>query len=501
MNQKKVRVRFAPSPTGPLHIGGVRTALYNYLFAKQNGGDLILRIEDTDSQRFVPGAEDYIIEALTWLGIRFDEGVGFGGEHGPYRQSERREIYKQYVDQLLESGHAYIAFDTPEELADKRKEIPNFQYDASTRMQMRNSLTLSKEEVQALIADGQQYVVRVKIEPNEDVHVNDLIRGEVVINSSILDDKVLYKSADQLPTYHLANIVDDHLMEVTHVIRGEEWLPSAPLHVLLYRYLGWADTMPQFAHLALLLKPEGNGKLSKRDGDRLGFPVFPLEWHDPKTGEVSSGYRESGYLPEAVVNFLALLGWNPGNDQEIMSMDELIRMFDLHRCSKSGAKFDYEKGKWFNHQYIQMMDNREAAALFMPIVESHGVKAEPAYVEKVVGMMKNRATFIKDLWDLCSFFFIAPTEYDEKTRKKRWKEDSAAQLTELIEVLRTREPFDIEGTEEEVKAWIEKQRVSLGEYYECDTSGTGGRRKRPAYFRYYGGIGQRRIHPPDSASH
>ena len=325
MTQKKVRVRFAPSPTGPLHIGGVRTALYNYLFAKQHGGDFILRIEDTDSQRFVPGAEAYIIEALTWLNIRFDEGVSFGGDHGPYRQSERKAIYKQYVDQLLNDGLAYIAFDTPEELDVTRKEIANFQYDASTRMLMRNSLSLSAEEVQALIEAGHHYVVRVKIEPDEDIHVNDLIRGDVVINSSVLDDKVIYKSADQLPTYHLANIVDDHLMEISHVIRGEEWLPSAPLHVLLYRFLGWTETMPQFAHLSLLLKPEGNGKLSKRDGDRLGFPVFPLEWKDPKSGEISSGYRESGYLPEAVVNFLALLGWNPGNDKEVMSMDELDR--------------------------------------------------------------------------------------------------------------------------------------------------------------------------------
>lgn len=380
MTQRKVRVRFAPSPTGALHIGGVRTALYNYLFAKQNGGDMILRIEDTDSQRFVPGAEDYIIEALTWLGIKFDEGVSFGGNYGPYRQSERREIYKKYVDQLLNDGHAYIAFDTPAELEEKRKEIANFQYDASTRSQMRNSLTLSQEEVQSLIESGHQYVVRAKIEPNEDIHVNDLIRGEVVINSSILDDKVLYKSADQLPTYHLANIVDDHLMEVTHVIRGEEWLPSAPLHVLLYRFFGWEDTMPSFAHLSLLLKPEGNGKLSKRDGDRLGFPVFPLEWHDPKTGDVSSGYRE-WLLPQAVVNFLALLGWNPGNDQEVMSMDDLIRLFDLSRCSKSGAKFDYEKGRWFNHHYLLEKSNAEIADLFLPIVESHGIQTTHAYVE------------------------------------------------------------------------------------------------------------------------
>ena len=482
MTERKVRVRFAPSPTGALHIGGVRTALYNYLFAKQHGGDLILRIEDTDSQRFVPGAEAYIIEALTWLGIHFDEGVGFGGNYGPYRQSERRDIYKQYVDQLLASGHAYIAFDTPAELEAKRKEVNNFQYDASTRLQMRNSLTLSPEETQALIESGHQYVVRAKIEPNEDIHVNDLIRGEVVINSSILDDKVLYKSADQLPTYHLANIVDDHLMEVTHVIRGEEWLPSAPLHVLLYRFFGWEETMPAFAHLSLLLKPEGNGKLSKRDGDRLGFPVFPLEWHDPKTGDVSSGYRESGYLPEAVVNFLALLGWNPGNDQEVMSMEELILAFDLHHCSKSGAKFDYEKGKWFNHQYIQKRSNQEIAAMFQPILESHGIQADPAYVEKVVGMMKNRVNFVKELWETCSFFFVAPTEYDEKTRKKRWKEDSAAQLSEMMELLKVREPFDIEGTENEVKAWIESKGYHLGNIMNATRLALVGEGKGPHIF-------------------
>ena len=328
MDNRKVRVRFAPSPTGPLHIGGVRTALYNYLFARQHGGELIFRIEDTDSQRFVKAAEDYIIESFKWLGIQFDEGVSYGGDKGPYRQSERREIYKKYVDQLLEEGKAYIAFDTPEELQAKRAEIENFQYDAHTRHMMRNSLVMPADEVQALIESGAQYVVRFKIEPGEDVHVDDMIRGDVKINSSILDDKVLFKSADQLPTYHLANIVDDHLMEITHVIRGEEWLPSAPLHVLLYRAFGWADTMPRFAHLPLLLKPDGKGKLSKRDGDRLGFPVFPLEWHGDN-GEVAAGYRENGYLPEAVVNFLALLGWNPGGDQEILSMDDLIRLFDI----------------------------------------------------------------------------------------------------------------------------------------------------------------------------
>ena len=463
MSERKVRVRFAPSPTGPLHIGGVRTALYNYLFAKKHGGDFILRIEDTDSQRFVPGAEEYIIQSFEWLGLRFDEGVGFGGNYGPYRQSERKAIYRQYVDQLLDAGLAYIAFDTPEELEAKRSEIPNFQYDASTRGQMRNSLTLPNDEVQRLIDSGARYVVRIRIEPNEDIRVNDLIRGEVVINSSILDDKVLYKSADGLPTYHMANIVDDHLMEITHVIRGEEWISSAPLHVLLYRYLGWADTMPQFAHLPLLLKPEGGGKLSKRDGDRLGFPVFPLEWHDPKSGEKSSGYRESGYLPEAVINFLALLGWNPGNDIELMTLDEMVRLFDLTHCSKSGAKFDYEKGKWFNHRYIQLRSDRDIADMFRPVLESHGIKdADQAYVEKVVGLMKERVSFVPELWPLTYYFFVAPTAYDEKTRKKRWREDSAAQLTELIEVLRGREPFDVEGTEAYVKEWIAAKGYHLG---------------------------------------
>ena len=463
MTERKVRVRFAPSPTGPLHIGGVRTALYNYLFAKQHGGDMILRIEDTDSQRFVPGAEEYIIKAFQWLDIRFDEGVGYGGSYGPYRQSERKDIYIKYVHQLLDVGLAYFAFDTPEELEIKRKEMPNFQYDASTRMQMRNSLTLSPEAVRALMIAGNRYVVRIKIEPNEDIHVLDMIRGDVVVNSSIIDDKVIFKSVDNLPTYHLANIVDDRLMEITHVIRGEEWLSSAPLHVLLYRYLRWTDTMPAFAHLPLLLKPEGGGKLSKRDGDRLGFPVFPLEWHDPKSGETSCGYRESGYLPEAVINFLVLLGWNPGNDKELMTMDELITLFDLNHCSKSGAKFAYEKGKWFNHQYIQKRDNKDIAAMFIPVLESHGVKnVDFSYVEKIVGMMKERVTFVQELWEQTCYFFIAPTQYDEKTRQKRWKEDSAAQMTELIEALRVCETFDVEGTETYVKSWIEQMGYHLG---------------------------------------
>ena len=465
MSERKVRVRFAPSPTGALHIGGVRTALYNYLFARQHGGDLVFRIEDTDSNRFVPGAEEYILESFKWLGIKFDEGVSFGGNYGPYRQSERRDIYKKYVQVLLDNGKAYIAFDTPEELDAKRKEVNNFQYDASTRMTMRNSLTLPKEEVDKLIAEGKQYVVRFKIEPDEDVHVNDIIRGDVVINSSILDDKVLYKSADELPTYHLANIVDDHLMEISHVIRGEEWLPSAPLHVLLYRAFGWEDTMPQFAHLPLLLKPEGNGKLSKRDGDRLGFPVFPLEWHDPKTSEVSSGYRESGYLPEAVINFLALLGWNPGNDQEIMSLDELVKLFNLSHCSKAGAKFDYKKGIWFNHEYILRKPDEEIAELFKPVLEAHGVSVQnysDAYLTKVVSLVKSRVNFVKELWEQARFFFVAPDSYAEKDVKKRWTADTPRIMGELMDVLRGIEDFTSKPSEDIVIGWITEKGYHMG---------------------------------------
>ena len=463
MSDRKVRVRFAPSPTGALHIGGVRTALYNYLFARQHGGDLVFRIEDTDSNRFVPGAEEYIIESFRWLGIKFDEGVSFGGEHGPYRQSERRSIYKKYVEQLLAADKAYIAFDTPEQLEAKRAEIQNFQYDAHTRGEMTNSLTLPKEEVERRIADGEQYVVRFKVEPGIEVHIDDMIRGHVVIKSDILVDKVLYKSADELPTYHLANIVDDHLMEITHVIRGEEWLPSAPLHVLLYRAFGWEDTMPKFAHLPLLLKPEGKGKLSKRDGDRLGFPVFPLEWHDPKTGDVSSGYRESGYFPEAVVNFLALLGWNPGTEQELFTLDELVQAFDIHKCSKAGARFDYQKGIWFNHEYMLKKSNEEVANLFAPIVANNGVDESMERITKVVAMMKDRVNFVKELWPLCSFFFIAPTEYDEKTVKKRWKADSAKVMGELAEVLEGIDDFSVEGQEPVVMKWIEEKGYKLGD--------------------------------------
>jgi glutamyl-tRNA synthetase len=469
---RKVRVRFAPSPTGALHIGGVRTALFNYLFARQHGGEMLLRIEDTDSTRFVPGAEEYITESLAWLGIEIDEGIcqdapNGKGDHGPYRQSERREIYHQYVEQLLASGNAYIAFDTPEQLEAKRAEIANFQYDARTREQMVNSLTLSQEEVDARIAAGEKYVVRFKVEPNIDVHVHDLIRGEVVINSNILDDKVLYKSADDLPTYHLANIVDDHLMEISHVIRGEEWLPSAPLHVLLYKAFGWEDTMPQFAHLPLLLKPDGNGKLSKRDGDRLGFPVFPLEFHNQKDGSVSSGYREEGYYPEAVINFLALLGWHATGDQEMYTMQELIEQFSLERVSKSGAKFDYEKGKWFNHQYLQLRSNEELAEQFMPILASRLspnslIALSPDVVAKVIGLTKDRVNFVNELWEQVNFFFVAPTEYDEKSLKKRWKEDSPKHMTEMLALLEAHEDWSAEGLDNLIMPWIAEKEYGVG---------------------------------------
>lgn len=460
---RKVRVRFAPSPTGPLHIGGVRTALYNYIFARQNGGDMILRIEDTDSQRFVPGAEEYINEALAWLGIGIDEGVREGGAYGPYKQSERRDIYREHVKMLLDAGKAYIAFDTPAELEEARKETPNFQYDASTRGRMVNSLTLPEEEVKRRIADGEKYVVRFLIEPGREVKVNDLIRGEVTINSSILDDKVLYKSADDLPTYHLANIVDDHLMEVSHVIRGEEWLPSAPLHVLLYEAFGWADTMPQFVHLPLLLKPVGNGKLSKRDGDKLGFPVFPMDWKDPKTGEISSGYREKGYLPEAVVNFLALLGWNPGDDTEVMGIDELIRKFSFEHCSKAGAKFDFKKGLWFNHEYLMATPDDKLAELFMPIIEEKGVSGfTPEYVAKAVGMVKGRANLTGDLWEQGDFFFRAPEAYAEKDVRKRWNEETPRIMEELIGVLEGIDDMTSANAEKIVLGWIEEKGYHLG---------------------------------------
>lgn len=440
-----VRVRFAPSPTGPLHIGGVRTALYNYLFARQNGGKMILRIEDTDQGRFVPGAEQYIVEALQWLGIEFDEGVHIGGPYGPYRQSDRKPMYRQYAEQLIRDGWAYYAFDKPEALEAKRKEYEaekkTFQYDCNTRGEMENSLSLGMEEAERRIAAGAPYVVRFKFPDNIDITVHDMIRGDVTMNSRLLDDKVLFKS-DGMPTYHLANIVDDHTMEITHVIRGEEWLPSAPLHVMLYKAFGWQA--PGFAHLPLLLKPEGNGKLSKRDGDRLGFPVFPLEWHDPKSGEISSGYREQGYLPQAVVNMLALMGWNPGTEQEIMSMDELIKLFNIGHISKNGAKFNLDKAKWFQHEYFQMLSDEEVAAMLEEESGKRNVesgKFPHEYYVKVAGMMKERITFPKELWDTCCYLFEAPTEYNEKDVAKRWTEDMHIHMQKVIDILNT-VPFE-----------------------------------------------------------
>ena len=460
-----VRVRFAPSPTGPLHIGGVRTALYNYLFARQNGGKMILRIEDTDSQRFVPGAEEYINESLAWLGINIDEGVREGGPYGPYKQSERRDIYRKHVKTLMDAGKVYLAFDTPAELEARRSSTSNFQYDASTRLSMRNSLSLPEEEVQRLLDEGAQYVVRFKVEPGRDVEVNDLIRGKVVIKSDILDDKVLYKSADDLPTYHLANIVDDHLMKISHVIRGEEWLPSAPLHVLLYEAFGWTDTMPKFVHLPLLLKPDGKGKLSKRDGDRLGFPVFPLEWHDPKSGDISSGYRESGYLPQAVVNFLALLGWNPGDDTEVMPMEELISKFSFDHCSKAGAKFAFEKGKWFNHMYLQNTDNLTLAQILRPVLYTNGVETSilsDEYISSIINLVKGRINFVNDLWDQTRFFFMAPTEYAPKDIKKRWSTETPRIMEELIVLLQSTTDFSSASAEPVVINWITDHGYHMG---------------------------------------
>ena len=463
---KKIRVRFAPSPTGPLHIGGVRTALYNYLFARQNGGDMILRIEDTDQTRFVPGAEEYIIEALEWLGIKFDEGVHIGGNYGPYRQSDRKPLYRQYADQLLRDGWAYYAFDKPEALDAKRKEYEaqkkTFQYDCNTRSGMENSLSLSAEEVQQRLDSGEPYVVRFKFPENIDITVHDLIRGDVTMNSRLLDDKVLFKS-DGMPTYHLANIVDDHLMEVSHVIRGEEWLPSAPLHVMLYKAFGWEDTMPQFAHLPLLLKPDGNGKLSKRDGDRLGFPVFPLDWKNPQTGETASGYREQGYLPEAVVNMLALLGWNPGNDQELMTMDELIRLFSIEHISKSGAKFNVEKAKWFNHEYLQKCSDERLVDMFQPQLKEHGVDAPRDYVVRVVGMMKERLNFPQELWDQTHYFFVAPTQYDPKAVSKRWKPGMTRHMAKVIEILNT-VPFEYDAIHKALlEDYIKGNELNMGQ--------------------------------------
>lgn len=458
----RVRVRFAPSPTGPLHIGGVRTALFNYLFAKKNNGDFLLRIEDTDQNRYVPGAEKYIVESLEWLNIPFDEGPGKEGNTGPYRQSERKEIYREYADQLIKSGHAYYAFDTPEELDNQRKETEKkgetFIYNWSNRMNLKNSLVLSEEETRKKLEAGENYVIRFKSPENEILTMNDIIRDEITVNTNILDDKVLFKS-DGMPTYHLANIVDDHLMEISHVIRGEEWLPSLPLHILLYRSFGWEA--PQFAHLPLILKPTGSGKLSKRDGDKMGFPVFPLEWKSAE-GEISAGYREDGYIPEAVINMLALLGWNPGTEQEIFSLKELIEIFDLNRVQKGGAKFNPEKTKWFQNQYFQKLDDSQIAIQFKKYLENKGVSSE-VNIDTVVQLLKERATFISDLWEQGSFFFETPESYDEKAFKKAVKPEIKDFLNKVKQLLENTDDYSSENLTTLIKGWITSEKIGFGQ--------------------------------------
>ncbi len=459
--QKKVRVRFAPSPTGALHIGGVRTALYNYIFAKQQGGDMLLRIEDTDQARLVPGAEDYILEALAWIGIQTDEGVVQGGSHSPYRQSERKEIYQQHIAQLVEAGHAYYAFDTPEELEAMREKqkaagVATPQYNAIARTTMKNSLTLPPEEVKARIEGGEPYVVRLKVPRKEEIRLNDMIRGWVMVHSSTLDDKVLLKS-DGMPTYHLANVVDDHLMGITHVIRGEEWLPSAPTHVLLYQFFGWEDTMPQFAHLPLLLKPEGNGKLSKRDSQKHGFPIFPITWQD-EDGTTLKGFREAGYLPDALTNFLVFLGWNPGTEQELFTLDELIKAFSIERIHKAGVKFDIEKAQWYNQQYIKTKPDEELTVYLLPQLEKEGIKADKEKVAKVCGLLKERVTFTTDFWEQGQYFFEAPTEYAQEVAQKKWTEEAAKALSAYKKALQNA-PESLNA--EQAKAILEETLESL----------------------------------------
>lgn len=464
MMTNQVRVRFAPSPTGPLHIGGVRTALYNYLFARHMGGKMILRIEDTDQNRYVPGAENYIIESLNWAGIQFDEGVHVGGPYAPYRQSDRKDIYRKYADELISSGHAYYGFDSAEELDARRKEAEKaklvFTYDASVRMGMKNSLSLSHEETHQRLHSGEPYVIRFRIPENETLIFHDLIRGEISVNTATLDDKVLFKS-DGMPTYHLANIVDDHLMDISHVIRGEEWLPSLPLHILLYRSFGWQP--PLFAHLPLILKPEGTGKLSKRDGDRLGFPVFPLQWQDPFTKEVSSGYRESGYFPETMVNMMALLGWNPGTEKEIFSMEELIEEFSIDRVGKSGSRFDPGKIKWFNHQYLVAKPVAQLTALFREILKSKGIEADDDFIDKIVELVKDRSDFVSNFWEQSSFFFQPPQTYDTDIVKKKWKEDTPGLLKAFGDLLPSLSDFRAENIKALAETFVLEKNTGLGQ--------------------------------------
>ncbi len=461
----RVRVRFAPSPTGPLHIGGVRTALFNYLFARQQGGTMILRIEDTDQARFVPGAEDYIIESLKWVGIEFDEGTHVGGPYTPYRQSDRKEMYRQYADMLLEKEHAYYAFDTTEELDAMRDKLKAGgmapQYDAVSRMSMKNSLTLPEDEVKRKLEAGEPYVIRIKLPRKEEVRFHDLIRGWVVVQTSAMDDKVLFKS-DGMPTYHLANVVDDYTMKISHVIRGEEWLPSAPLHVMLYKFFGWEDVMPQFAHLPLILKPDGNGKLSKRDGDRLGFPVFPLNWTDPASGEMSSGYRDRGYEPEGVMNMLALLGWHPSDNREIFSKDELIELFSIEKISKNGAKFDPEKAKWFNHQHLMLKENEAIAESILKEAADKGYSTDLAYLTKVVALIKEKVTFKNEIIDKASFFFKAPVAYDEQVIAKKWTLGAVQYLTVFATELEQHKTSDAVQVEELFKTLAGTLNMSPG---------------------------------------
>ena len=462
----EVRVRFAPSPTGPLHIGGVRTALYNYLFAKKNEGKMILRIEDTDQSRFVLGAEKYIIDSLKWCGIELDESVIDGGDYGPYKQSERQAIYQPYAEQLVSDGFAYYAFDTTEELTAMRERmraagIPSPQYNGITRNAMQNSLSLSEDEVNKRIHSGESYVIRIKIPRNEEVKINDIIRGWVVVNTNNMDDKVLFKS-DGMPTYHLANVIDDYLMNISHVIRGEEWLPSAPTHALLYKYLGWQDTMPKFAHLPLILKPDGNGKLSKRDGDRLGFPVFPIEWRNSETDDVSSGYKENGYISAAFINMLAFLGWNPGTSQEIFSMQELINAFSLERVGKAGAKFDFDKTKWFNQQYLRSTSKEKLAQELQVFLKENGIAKKDDFVASVCDQLKERATFLKDMWEQGKYYFIAPNTYDEKTIRKKWHADTPKYLLELKNRLQEVLEFNSKNVEKEFKMFLEENKIGIG---------------------------------------
>ena len=462
MMETKVRVRFAPSPTGPLHIGGVRTALFNFLFAKKHGGDFVLRIEDTDQNRYVEGAEDYIVESLNWCGIPFDEGPGKEREYGPYRQSERKAIYRKYAEELVENGYAYYAFDTAEMLDFHRKDHEakgkTFIYNWHNRLKLKNSLSLSKEEVEQLIQNGDEYVIRFKSPENETILLNDLVRGEITIDTSILDDKVLFKS-DGMPTYHLANIVDDRLMEITHVIRGEEWLPSLALHYMLYRSFGWEA--PIFAHLPLILKPSGKGKLSKRDGDALGFPVFPLEWRDPKNGDFAKGFREEGYLPEALINFLAFLGWNPGTEQEIFSIDELVEAFSFDKVNKAGSRFDPDKVKWFNHHYIQNSTDVQLAKILQSS-RAELKEMDPQYIELVAGLVKERANLTSDLWDLTQYFFKAPRDYDETAIKKAIKDDTATILSKVRDIVVHLHEFTKDNIESQVKEWIKTEGLGFG---------------------------------------